>query len=132
MSYNVYTAEYAGKPNYVAIYIETKPNALQVADRGRLYHVTGNILQGMKYDPRDSRDPIESASFVPGTKIKIRTIAKGDLARFETECCKAVPPPPAQMTLGGKRLDPSKPLYRCGEWIQDVKKLTFEKGIFKP
>ncbi|KAB8257981.1 hypothetical protein BDV32DRAFT_77001 [Aspergillus pseudonomiae] len=131
MSYNVYTAQYAGKPNHVAIYIETNPNALQVADRGRLYHVTGNILQGMKYDPRDSRDPIESASFVPGTKLKIGTIAKGDLVRFETECCKAVPPPPAQMTLGGKRLDPSKPLYRCGEWVEDVKKLAFEQGIFK-
>ena len=55
MSYNVYTAEYIGNPNHVAIYIETNPNALQVADRGRLHHVTGNILQGMKYDPRDSR-----------------------------------------------------------------------------
>jgi hypothetical protein len=105
MSYNVYTAEYVGKPNHVAIYIETNPNALQVADRGHLYHVTGNILQGMIYDPRDSRDPMESASFVPGTKTKIGTIAKEDLARFEPECCRAVPAPPAQMTLGGKRLD---------------------------
>lgn len=55
MSYNVYTAEYFSKPNHVAIYIETNPNVLQVADWGHLHHVTGNILQGMKYDPRDSR-----------------------------------------------------------------------------
>ncbi|KAE8352301.1 hypothetical protein BDV28DRAFT_4299 [Aspergillus coremiiformis] len=131
MCYNVYTAEYAGHPNHVAIYIEIEPDAVDIIDRGRLYHVTGNLLQGMTYDPRDSKDPQESASFVPDTKIKIGTIAQGDLARFETECCRAVPPPPAQLTLANKRFDPSKPLYRCGEWVEDVKKLAFEKGIFK-
>lgn len=131
MSYNVYTAEYIGNPNHVVIYIKTNPNALQVANQGRLHHVTGNILQGMKYNPRDSRDPIELASFMPASKIKIRTIAKHDLARFKMKCCRAVPAPLAQMTIGDKHLDPSKLLYHCREWVEDVKKLAFEKDIFK-
>lgn len=85
MSYNVYTAEYVGKPNHLVIYIKTIPNALQVADWGCLHHVTRNILQGMKYNPRDSRDPIELASFVLASKMKIGTITQHDLARFEME-----------------------------------------------
>ena len=82
MPYNVCTVEHFSKPNHVAIYIKTNSNALQVADQEHLHHVTGNILQGMKYDPRDSRNPIESASFVLASNAKIGTIAKHDLAMF--------------------------------------------------
>lgn len=132
MSFTVFTAEYAGVPNHEAIFIETNPAAPRMTEAGRLYHVTGNLLQGMKYDPRGSMDPEFSASHVPGTKKKIGTITKEDLARFETECCHAVPAPRAQLTLGGKQLYPGTPLYRCGDWLRDVQKLAFEKGIFKP
>lgn len=131
-TYNVYTAEYVGQRNHIFIYIETHPDAdPAAAERGRRYHVTGTILRGMTYEAQDSHDPELSPAFVPGTKQKIGTIAQADMARFETECCLAVPPPPAQVTLSGKRLDPSKPLYRCGDWLEDVKRLAFEKGIFK-
>lgn len=59
------------------------------------------------------------------------TIAKGDLASFEAECCEAVPAPRAQLTFSGKQLYPGTLLYRCGDWLRDVQKLAFEKGIFK-
>ncbi|KAL4783458.1 hypothetical protein BJX76DRAFT_348601 [Aspergillus varians] len=111
MSYNVYTAEYSGVPNHEAIFIEINPGVPRLADAGRLYHVTGNLLMGMKFDPRNSIDPEGSASFVPGTKRKIGTISKDDLAKFERECCEAVPPP---------------------HWLRDVQKLAFEKGIIRP
>ncbi|RAL03165.1 uncharacterized protein BO80DRAFT_423137 [Aspergillus ibericus CBS 121593] len=131
MSYPVYTTEEIGERNHIAIYIETVPDAAPQAIRGRLYHVVGTILMGMTYAPRDTPDPETIPGHVPGSKKKIATIAKDDLIRFEQECCEVVPPPTAQVTISGKRLDPSKPLYRCGGWIEDVKKMAFEKGIFK-
>ncbi|KAL2837000.1 hypothetical protein BJY01DRAFT_221404 [Aspergillus pseudoustus] len=131
MSYCVYTAEYIGSPNHEAIYIETDPMAAESADRGRRYHVTGTILQGMVYESKGSLDPDHEATHVPGTKKRIGTVAIGDLTRFEEECCRAVPPPRPQVTLGGKRLYSGTPLYRCGDWMRDVLVLAFEKGIFR-
>lgn len=130
MSLNIYTAEYASVPNHKAIYIETNPTAQRTSEGGRLYHMTRN-LQGMKYDPRGSIDPEFSASHVPGTKKMIGTIAKEDLARFDSECYQAVPAPRTQLTLSGKQLYPSTQLYRYGDWLRDVQKLAFEKSIFK-
>ncbi|PYH99865.1 hypothetical protein BO71DRAFT_367918, partial [Aspergillus ellipticus CBS 707.79] len=66
------------------------------------------------------------------TKKKIGTIVKGDLAKFEKECCEAVPPPRAQLNLRSQQLYPGTPLYRCGDWLRDVQKLAFEKGIIRP
>ncbi|KAL4780582.1 hypothetical protein BJX76DRAFT_337570 [Aspergillus varians] len=134
MSYNVYTAEFiSGQRNHVRIFIETNPTPATVTDPiGIVYHVIGTILMGMEYQKRDSQDPLHSATFVPGTKKKVGTIAEEDVAKFETECCEAISPPAPQVKLNGTRLDPSKPLYRCGEWVEDVKRLAFEKGIFKP
>ncbi|EDP53325.1 hypothetical protein KXW65_006839 [Aspergillus fumigatus] len=97
-----------------------------------MFHVVGNILQGMTYQKRDTKDPLLSASYVAHTKKKIGTTAAKDLNRFETECCNAVAPPGSQVTLSGKRKDLSKPLYRCNNWLDDVISLAFQKGIFEP
>ncbi|KOC14720.1 hypothetical protein AFLA70_740g000270 [Aspergillus flavus AF70] len=132
MSYEVYTAEYIGQPNHVAIYIETQPSADEQTRNGLMYHVVGNILQGMTYQKRDTKDPLLSATYVAHTKKKIGTIKSGNLTRFETECCNVIAPPGPQVTLGGKRKDPSKPLYRCNHWLDDVIKLAFQKGILGP
>lgn len=85
----------------------------------------------MRYNSRGSFDPKLSASYVPGTKKIIGSIVHTDLSRFETEYCRAVEAPRAQLTLGGKQLYPGTPLYRYGDWLQDVQKLAFEKGILK-
>lgn len=133
MSYNVYKVESLGNGdrNHQAIYIETDPSAPPESTRGHLYHVTGTILNGMEYDPRPTVDPEFLPEHIPGSKKQTATIAREDLVRFENECCLAVPAPRAQVTLSGKRLYPGMPLYRCGDWLQDVERVAFEKGIFK-
>lgn len=133
MSCKVYTVESLGngERNHIAIYIETDPSTPQDSTRGHLYHVTGTILNGMKYDPRETQDPERLPEHIPGSKKLIATIAREDLARFESECCLAVPPPKAQVTLSGKRLYPGEPLYRCRDWLLDVERVAVEKGIFK-
>lgn len=131
MSYDVYTVESLGNPNHEAIYIETTPDAPPQSHSGSLYHVTGTILNGMIYDPRPTEDPELLPEHVPGSKRKIAVIRSEALDRFERECCLAIPPPKPQVRLNGARLDPGKPLYRCGEWLRDVMDLAFEKGIFE-
>lgn len=131
MSYNVYKVESLGNPNHEAIYIETAPDTAPPSHRGHLYHVTGTILNGMIYDPRPSEDPEISPEHVPGSKTIIGTIMSENLGKFEKECCLAIDPPKPQVTLGGKRLYPGTPLYRCGDWLRDVVNLAFEKGIFE-
>ncbi|KAE8380424.1 hypothetical protein BDV26DRAFT_290351 [Aspergillus bertholletiae] len=90
----------------LSIYIETQPSADEQTRNGLMYHVVGNILQGMTYQKRDTKDPLLSATYVAQTKKKIGTIKSGNLTRFETECCNLIAPPGPQVTLGGKRKDP--------------------------
>ena len=96
-----------------------------------IYHVVGTILQGMTFETKRGKQLEESESYVEGSKVLIGSITQTDLPRFET-ACRAVPPPPKQMQLNGKRLNPSKPLYRYGEWIDDVKGKVIAEGIVKP
>lgn len=131
MSYEVYTAESLGQPNHIAIYIETQPGERAENREGILYHVVGTILQGMTYQKREEKDPELSVEYVPNTKKKIGAIAIEDLEKFERECCMAVAPPGPQVKLNGKPKDPSKPLYRCNHWLDDVIRLAFQKDIFK-
>ncbi|EPS28163.1 hypothetical protein PDE_03109 [Penicillium oxalicum 114-2] len=117
MSFNAYTAEYVGVSTTMKLFIlRANPTAPKTLEGGHLYHLVS---------------PEFSASHVPGTKRKIGTIAKEDIARFETECCQADPAPHTRLTLGGKQLYPGTQLYRCGDWLRDVQKLAFEKGIIK-
>jgi hypothetical protein len=129
MALKVFTTESIGaQRNHIAIYIETEPSE----NRGWLHHVTGTILNGMDYTPRQTPSPEMLAEYVPDSKKLIATIEEGDLERFREECCMAVLPPRAQVTLKGTRLYPDTPLYRCGDWLKDVQDMAFRKGIFKP
>ncbi|KAI5294912.1 hypothetical protein KEM55_006405 [Ascosphaera atra] len=130
MSYEVYTHEYVGVINHIALYIETTPGSDSQPASGLKYHVVGTILQGMTYQREDTPDPVTVPTYIPDTKKRIGSIAIEDMKRFEGECCEVVPPPASQVFLNGKRKDPSKPLYRCGQWLRDVIDLAFEKGIF--
>lgn len=125
MSYSVYTAEYLGSPNHVGIFVETASDG-----SGLVFHVVGNILNGMTYEKKPGRRPDDSATFVPGSKVRIGSIEATDLDRFES-ACKAVPAPGAQLKLNGKPKDPSKPIRRCGEWVQDVKEKVIADKIVK-
>ncbi|KAJ5899584.1 hypothetical protein N7495_004328 [Penicillium taxi] len=108
--FGVYTVEFVCEAaNHVAIYIETQPRA----DRGRLYHVTGDLFHSTLYDPRPTQ--------------KIFLI--GSIC--ELECCRAVGPLRIQLTLRGEQLYPDTSLYQCGEWAEDFMALAFEKCIFQ-
>ncbi|KAI1839152.1 hypothetical protein DTO013E5_568 [Penicillium roqueforti] len=101
MALKVFTTESIGaQRNHIAIYIETDPSE----DRGWLHHVTGTILNGMDYTPRPTPNPEVLPEHVPDSKKEIGTIEEADLERFREECCLAVPPPRAQVTLKGTRL----------------------------
>ena len=127
MSYLVFTAEYLGSPNHVAIYVQTKEDGTE----GQLYHVVGSIVAGMVYQSRKSKPPNESATYVPDSNKKIGTIAASDLAKFE-ELCQTVAPPERQVLLNNKKIDPAKPLRRCGEWVQEVLEEAIKEGLIQP
>lgn len=129
MQLKVFTTESIGATrNHIAIYIETNP----AEDAGWLHHVTGTILNGMDYTPRETCNPVQLPEHVPDSMKQVATIAEEDLERFREECCMAVLPPRAQVTLRGARLYPDTPLYRCRDWLKDVQEMAFRKGIFKP
>jgi len=129
MSYNVYTAEYLGiQRNHISIFVET--NERDDDKSGRVYHVVGSILDGMTYEVRDGLFPDAEPSYVDGTLALIGTVRKSAMQDFEA-VCEAVEVPGRQMTLGGKWLDPSRPVRRCGEWVEDAKRALIEEGVVK-
>ncbi|KAK9847662.1 hypothetical protein MYU51_018409 [Penicillium brevicompactum] len=130
ISFNVYKVEYVGTPNHQAIYVETNPTASQTRG-GNLYHVSGNLLHGMKYEIKTSYNLECSKIYIPRLTRKIGIIAQADLPRFVAECCEEVRPPPAQLSPDKKRLGLNHAFYRCGQWLEDVVDLAFAKGIFK-
>jgi hypothetical protein len=124
MSFPVYTVEYLGSPNHVAIFVENGSNG-----SGTLYHVVGNILQGMTFEKKNDT-PDQSATYVKGSKRLIGHVGSDQLGQFET-VCRSVPVPGAQMTLSGKSKNPSRPLRRCGEWVNEVKSKLIAEALVK-
>ena len=119
MQYNVFRVEFLGQPNkanHVAIYVETKPKSDDHEGSGIKYYVVGTILFGMKYTRETSENYMLSPEYVAGAERLIGHVAETDIPRLE-QICESIPPPAAQVALNGRRLDPSKPLRRCGEWV---------------
>lgn len=128
MLFNVYTVEYLGwRGNHVAIFVVEKPES-DGTGSGRLYHVTGSIQEGMKYEARDSKPFRESTSFVPGSQILIGTVKDVSMPDFEA-VCEATPVPRRQMNLRGRVLDPSKPVRRCRRWVEEAVEKLLATGI---
>lgn len=124
MSYNVYTAEYEGHArNHMGIFVKIEDNK-----NGKLYHVVGSILQGMKYEVKSVHHPTLSNTYVPGTMVLIGTVKKEEMPRFEA-ACEEVEVPGAQLFLNGQRKDPSKPVRRCREWVDDAREKLITDSI---
>lgn len=123
MSYTVYTAEYLGSPNHVGLFVETSSDG-----SGQIYHVVGTILNGMTYENKLGKKPEDSVSFVPGSKKVVGRIAQADMGKLDS-LCRSIPPPARQVMLNGSRIDPSKPLRRCGEWVEEVKTAARSNGL---
>ncbi|KAK4543568.1 hypothetical protein LTR36_005463 [Oleoguttula mirabilis] len=124
MSYDVYTAEYQGTTiNHVAIFVKTNSDG-----NGRIFHVTGSVMMGMKYETRDGKSPKDSHSFVPGSLNRIGAVEQSNMSQFEA-ACEAVEVPGKQYATLNKRIDPSKPLRRCTHWVEDVVAKLLADGI---
>jgi len=124
MSFSVYTVEYLGNPNHIAIFVENGSNG-----SGTLYHVVGTIPQGMTFEKKN-RTPDQSATYVKGSKRLIGHVKSDQMDQFEI-VCRLIPVPGAQMTLGGKLKDPSKPLRRCGDWVNEAISKLIAEGLVK-
>lgn len=112
MSYHaVYLVEYLGAPrNHHAIFVEDQ-------GPGTLFHVKGDIQNGMTYETRPlSKKPELSSTFV--SKSQLGWIRNENLSRVEP-ICRANPPPKKQFN-GPKRIDKTKPLRRCQEWTDET------------
>ena len=125
-TYKVFTAEYLGSPNHVGIYVNT--DGLK---GGQIYHVVGTVLNGMTYETKHSKDPEESATFVPDSMVYVGQISHSDLDRLD-QACRAIEPPGKQLRLNGSRIDPSKALRRCGEWVEEVKEKILKEALVVP
>ena len=133
MQCKVFTVEFLGQPNkanHVAIYVETKPKSDIREGSGIKYHVVGTILLGMKYTCETSGDYMLSPEYVEGADRLIGRISESDIPLLE-EICESIAPPAAQVALNGRRLDPSKPLRRCGEWVQEVVAKALAERVVK-
>jgi hypothetical protein len=71
-----------------------------------------------------------SPEYVVGADRLIGHIAETDIPLLE-EICESIAPPAAQVALNGRRLDPSKPLRRCGEWVQEVVAKALAERVVK-
>lgn len=108
MSYTVYRVSYTGAPrNHKGIFVESK------ADKsGQLFHVTGNIQQGMRYETKSARRPEDSATF--HSKARLGVVQFADFEGIDI-ALENIPPPKKQYD-GPKRINPKEPLRRCQEW----------------
>lgn len=88
--YPVYLIEYLGAPrNHHAIFVETQQD-----ESGTLFHVKGDIQNGMTYETRQTpKKPDLSSTFV--SKSQLGWIRVEDLSRVES-ICRANPPPAKQ------------------------------------
>ena len=121
----MYHVVFLGEPSHESIFIETNE---QGQSTGHLYHVIGSILNGMTYEDKAMGNPKDSVSFEKMSIIGI--ILSSDIPRFES-VCRSVEVPGRQLDLRSRRLDPSKPLRRCGEWTADAILALHQQGIVR-
>lgn len=87
--------------------------------------MTGTILRGMSYESKPVNDPDQSATFVLGSMTYLREIRKSHLEQLD-EACRVVEPPGPLLRNNGSRIDPSKPIRQCEEWVGEVKENFLE------
>lgn len=82
----------------------------------------------MTFETRSETTPESDVLFVPGSQKYVGRIAQSAMGGLD-ELCRSIPPPAAQMNLNGTRKDPTKPLRRCGEWVEEVKEEALRRGL---
>jgi hypothetical protein len=115
-----------GGRNHIAIFVEKD----QLDGSGVMYHVTGTILMGMKYETRESHSFRNSHTTIPDSEVLVGNVLEADLRRFEA-ICESVPPPGAQVDLRSRPLNPSVPIRRCTEWVNVVVERVKADGLVR-
>ncbi|KAK8244731.1 hypothetical protein HDK77DRAFT_481972 [Phyllosticta capitalensis] len=95
------------------------------------FDVTGSILAGMVFRIRPSHPwPERDPEYMAGSLRRVGRIAKQDLERWEA-VCRAVEPPGKQVRLNGERIDKTRPLRRCTEWLVEVEERACGEGVVR-
>jgi hypothetical protein len=92
---------------------------------GQIFHVKGDIQNGMIYESKAGRKPETSASFV--SKSPIGQVDERGKSRIDG-ILESIPPPKKQFN-GPKRLYPREPLRRCQEWTQEAIQALRSQGV---
>ena len=121
--YTVYLVERLGMPrNHQVIFVETSPEN----NMGIRYHVTGNVQTGMVFEvKKEDTNPREESSFI--SMSKLGSMKETDLDRLESICRSN--PPPAKQFDGPHRIDKTKPLRRCQEWVSETVGILRAEGV---
>lgn len=80
----------------------------------------------MSYTPRREGQPEESFEY--HKKHQIGRVKQSEYAQVDA-ICREIAVPGRQTSLGGEKLDPRKPLRRCGEWVADAVSELRKQGI---
>ena len=102
----------------------------QAKGEGRLWHVTGNIQEGMKFESRDPEIPSSNPEFVGKEQIGWVYDTQEDICKID-EICQGNPPPEKQFD-GPRRLDKTKKLRRCQEWVAETVDILKADGVLMP
>ncbi|UDD62420.1 hypothetical protein AFCA_009736 [Aspergillus flavus] len=122
-TYSVYLMAESGLPrDHHAIFVETYENG---PSTGHLYHVKGNIQEGMISEHRAEQPPEEIPGFCG--KEKLGVVAVAEYGRV-LGICEGVPVPQKQFQ-GAKRLYPREPLRRCQEWVAEAVDALKGEGV---
>ncbi len=112
-----------GVQDHHGIFVETDADA----GTGVLFHVTGDIQNGMTYESRDEEKPEDSVTFI--SKTPIGKISAPEFLRIDA-ICRRLPPPPKQFN-GPKRINSRVPLRRCQEWVREAIQALQNEGVLK-
>jgi hypothetical protein len=120
--HEAYLIAYTGMPrNHHSIFIQKGTDG-----SGELFHVIGDIQNGMTFEHRSSRNPDESTTFA--SKQNIGKVSEANYDRVES-ILRAIPPPKKQYNRN-VRLYPKEPLRRCQEWTAEaIEKLKEERVL---
>lgn len=122
MFYRVFLIVALGAPrDHHSIFVETQ----SIGGDGQIFHVTGNIQNGMTFEQESRQRPEDSMDF----------IAKRFLGWVSSECldvvgdvCQSIQAPKKQFDKS-RRLYPKEPLRRCQEWTAEVIDALMLRGV---
>ncbi|KAI9677355.1 MAG: hypothetical protein M1822_008162 [Bathelium mastoideum] len=123
MPFEVYFVSHLGIPkDHHAIFVETN------ADKsGVLFHVIGSVQQGMRFEQKQSRDPLDSP--LCNNKEHLGTVAETNYNDIEN-IVSAIESPKKQHAKT-KHINPHQSLRICQEWTAEAIQALKETGILR-